>query len=234
MRKHKTGSTLYRIIVRGEPSHSYREGRREGGKEGKLPRAPQCRRGPAIPRGWGSLQGPREWAWFPEPQTGRQHVQKISWRLEMWFVRYACGQTDRQTDRHADGNTSHPCRGQSNDWTRWMFFVAERCMRVCLSPVLRAHDLKSADLGGKSDPYCVLELVNERLQTHTQYKTLTPEWHKVFILWVCHQNVSTSYFVFCLVCFTLLKLELLCIICTVGIFVQEGPRNASCCLTVWS
>ena len=31
---------------------------REGNEgEGKLPRAPQCRRGPAIPRGWGSLQG---------------------------------------------------------------------------------------------------------------------------------------------------------------------------------
>lgn len=47
--------------------------------------------------------------------------------------------------------------------------------------VLRAHDLKSADLGGKSDPYCVLELVNERLQTHTEYKTLSPDWHKVFV-----------------------------------------------------
>ena len=27
------------------------------GQGGKLPRVPQCRRGPAIPRGWGSLQG---------------------------------------------------------------------------------------------------------------------------------------------------------------------------------
>jgi len=51
--------------------------------------------------------------------------------------------------------------------------------------VLRAHDLKSADIGGKSDPYCVLELVNERLQTHTQYKTLSPDWGKVFVLLVC-------------------------------------------------
>jgi len=42
--------------------------------------------------------------------------------------------------------------------------------------------LKSADIGGKSDPYCVLELVNQRLQTHTQYKTLSPDWGKVFVL----------------------------------------------------
>jgi len=48
--------------------------------------------------------------------------------------------------------------------------------------VLRALDLKSADIGGKSDPYCVLELVNDRLQTHTQYKTLSPDWGKVFVL----------------------------------------------------
>jgi len=57
--------------------------------------------------------------------------------------------------------------------------------------VLRAHDLKSADLGGKSDPYCVLELVNERLQTHTQYKTLAPDWRKVFVLSVHIARLST-------------------------------------------
>jgi hypothetical protein len=50
--------------------------------------------------------------------------------------------------------------------------------------VLRAHDLRAADIGGKSDPYCVLELVNDRLQTHTEYKTLFPEWGKVFTLLV--------------------------------------------------
>jgi len=50
--------------------------------------------------------------------------------------------------------------------------------------VLKAQDLKSADIGGKSDPYCVLELVNDRLQTHTEYKTLFPEWGKVFTLLV--------------------------------------------------
>lgn len=50
--------------------------------------------------------------------------------------------------------------------------------------VYRAQGLTSADLCGKSDPFCVLELVNTRLQTHTEYKTLSPTWDKIFTLWV--------------------------------------------------
>uniref|UniRef100_A0A8C8ESJ7 C2 domain-containing protein n=1 Tax=Oncorhynchus tshawytscha TaxID=74940 RepID=A0A8C8ESJ7_ONCTS len=46
--------------------------------------------------------------------------------------------------------------------------------------VVSATDLTSTDLNGKSDPFCVLELGNSRLQTHTIYKTLSPEWNKVF------------------------------------------------------
>uniref|UniRef100_A0A672R3X7 C2 domain-containing protein n=1 Tax=Sinocyclocheilus grahami TaxID=75366 RepID=A0A672R3X7_SINGR len=46
--------------------------------------------------------------------------------------------------------------------------------------VIKAIDLMAADLNGKSDPFCVLELGNNRLQTHTIYKTLNPEWNKVF------------------------------------------------------
>ncbi|XP_070769206.1 multiple C2 and transmembrane domain-containing protein 2-like [Enoplosus armatus] len=46
--------------------------------------------------------------------------------------------------------------------------------------VIKAADLLAADLNGKSDPYCVLELGNDRLQTHTVYKSLHPEWNKVF------------------------------------------------------
>ncbi|XP_071964600.1 multiple C2 and transmembrane domain-containing protein 1-like isoform X3 [Antedon mediterranea] len=46
--------------------------------------------------------------------------------------------------------------------------------------VIRAQNLTAADLGGKSDPFCVLELVNTRLQTQTIYKTLNPDWGKVF------------------------------------------------------
>ncbi|XP_061621044.1 multiple C2 and transmembrane domain-containing protein 2-like isoform X4 [Phyllopteryx taeniolatus] len=46
--------------------------------------------------------------------------------------------------------------------------------------VIKACDLLSADLNGKSDPFCVLELCNDTLQTHTVYKSLQPEWNKVF------------------------------------------------------
>ncbi|XP_045470133.1 multiple C2 and transmembrane domain-containing protein isoform X3 [Harmonia axyridis] len=46
--------------------------------------------------------------------------------------------------------------------------------------VYRASGLAPADLGGKSDPFCVLELGNARLQTQTEYKTLTPNWNKIF------------------------------------------------------
>ncbi|CAN9504602.1 unnamed protein product [Ophioblennius macclurei] len=46
--------------------------------------------------------------------------------------------------------------------------------------VMRAEGLMAADVTGKSDPFCVLELVNDRLQTHTVYKNLNPEWNKVF------------------------------------------------------
>ena len=35
-----------------------------------------------------------------------------------WFLRYASGKTDRQTQRHADRNISHPCRGRSNSRVR--------------------------------------------------------------------------------------------------------------------
>ncbi|CAO2614231.1 Multiple C2 and transmembrane domain-containing protein 2 [Lemmus lemmus] len=45
--------------------------------------------------------------------------------------------------------------------------------------VLKAVDLLAADFSGKSDPFCLLELGNDRLQTHTIYKNLNPEWNKV-------------------------------------------------------
>ncbi|KAJ8003242.1 hypothetical protein DPEC_G00167370 [Dallia pectoralis] len=46
--------------------------------------------------------------------------------------------------------------------------------------VFRATELASTDLNGKSDPFCVLELGNSRLQTQTIHKTLNPEWNTVF------------------------------------------------------
>uniref|UniRef100_A0A8C4QG06 Multiple C2 domains, transmembrane 1a n=1 Tax=Eptatretus burgeri TaxID=7764 RepID=A0A8C4QG06_EPTBU len=46
--------------------------------------------------------------------------------------------------------------------------------------VIRAEGLMAADVTGKSDPFCVVELDNDRLLTHTVYKTLNPQWNKVF------------------------------------------------------
>ena len=48
--------------------------------------------------------------------------------------------------------------------------------------VYKATGLHSADIGGKSDPFAVMELTNDRVQTNTEYKTLTPSWQKVFQL----------------------------------------------------
>ena len=48
--------------------------------------------------------------------------------------------------------------------------------------VIKAHGLHSADLGGKSDPFAVVEVVNDRVQTQTEYKTLAPVWQKIFTL----------------------------------------------------
>jgi Ca2+-dependent lipid-binding protein len=48
--------------------------------------------------------------------------------------------------------------------------------------VYRAEGLASADLNGKSDPFCTLQLVNQFVQTQTEYKTLNPEWGKLFEL----------------------------------------------------
>ncbi|KAM4875331.1 multiple C2 and transmembrane domain-containing protein 1 isoform 3-T3 [Thomomys bottae] len=46
--------------------------------------------------------------------------------------------------------------------------------------IIRAEGLMAADMTGKSDPFCVVELNNDRLLTHTVYKNLNPEWNKVF------------------------------------------------------
>ncbi|CAG2122985.1 unnamed protein product, partial [Medioppia subpectinata] len=54
--------------------------------------------------------------------------------------------------------------------------------KYSLWKIYKAEALASADIGGKSDPFCVLELVNSRLQTNTEYKTLDPEWNKIYTL----------------------------------------------------
>lgn len=44
----------------------------------------------------------------------------------------------------------------------------------------RAVGLASADLGGASDPFAVIEVNNQRLVTNTIYKTLNPAWNKIY------------------------------------------------------
>ncbi|XP_061534272.1 multiple C2 and transmembrane domain-containing protein 2 isoform X2 [Phycodurus eques] len=44
--------------------------------------------------------------------------------------------------------------------------------------VLKANELPATDLNGKSNPYCVIALGNSKLQTHTVYKSINPEWNK--------------------------------------------------------
>ncbi|XP_058501917.1 multiple C2 and transmembrane domain-containing protein 2 isoform X2 [Solea solea] len=46
--------------------------------------------------------------------------------------------------------------------------------------VIKATDLPTTDLNGKSNAFCVIELGNCKLQTHTVYKTVNPEWSKAF------------------------------------------------------
>ena len=48
--------------------------------------------------------------------------------------------------------------------------------------IASASGLRSADMNGKSDPFCVVQLCNARAQTHTCYRTLDPVWNRVFSL----------------------------------------------------
>ena len=48
--------------------------------------------------------------------------------------------------------------------------------------IFSAKGLMAADIGGKSDPYMVLELENLRRQTHIEYKTVSPVWNRVLVM----------------------------------------------------
>lgn len=76
-------------------------------------------------------------------------------------------------------NLNHPLI-QFKVW--YKFYQNVRDVGHLTVKVYGATGLAAADLGGKSDPFCVLELVNARLQTQTEYKTLTPNWNKIFTL----------------------------------------------------
>ncbi|KAM6945192.1 multiple C2 and transmembrane domain-containing protein 1 isoform 2-T2 [Lycodopsis pacificus] len=65
-------------------------------------------------------------------------------------------------------------------YSLWRSFLNLKDVGVVQVKVIRAEGLMAADVTGKSDPFCVVELSNDRLQTHTVYKNLNPEWNKVF------------------------------------------------------
>ncbi|KAK2902236.1 hypothetical protein Q8A73_011982 [Channa argus] len=65
-------------------------------------------------------------------------------------------------------------------YSLWRSFHNLKDVGVVQVKVIRAEGLMAADVTGKSDPFCVVELSNDRLQTHTVYKNLNPEWNKVF------------------------------------------------------
>ena len=46
----------------------------------------------------------------------------------------------------------------------------------------RAVGLAAADIGGASDPFAVIELNNARLMTPTIFKTLNPQWERIYEL----------------------------------------------------
>ncbi|XP_055489302.1 multiple C2 and transmembrane domain-containing protein 1-like isoform X2 [Leucoraja erinacea] len=66
----------------------------------------------------------------------------------------------------------------SYSWARSLFNI--RDIGFIQIKVIKAEGLMSADVIGSSDPFCVIELNNDRLQTHTIHRSLNPVWNKVF------------------------------------------------------
>ncbi|XP_053726968.1 multiple C2 and transmembrane domain-containing protein 1 isoform X3 [Synchiropus splendidus] len=75
---------------------------------------------------------------------------------------------------------SHERRQITQRYSLWRSFHNLKDVGMVQVKVIRAEGLMAADVTGKSDPFCVVELSNDRLQTHTVYKNLNPEWNKVF------------------------------------------------------
>ncbi|KAM8865479.1 multiple C2 and transmembrane domain-containing protein 1 isoform 2-T2 [Synchiropus picturatus] len=75
---------------------------------------------------------------------------------------------------------SHERHQITQRYSLWRSFHNLKDVGMVQVKVIRAEGLMAADVTGKSDPFCVVELSNDRLQTHTVYKNLNPEWNKVF------------------------------------------------------
>uniref|UniRef100_A0A8C6UDL2 Multiple C2 and transmembrane domain containing 1 n=1 Tax=Neogobius melanostomus TaxID=47308 RepID=A0A8C6UDL2_9GOBI len=65
-------------------------------------------------------------------------------------------------------------------YSLWRSLHNRKDVGVVQVKVIQAKGLMAADVRGKSDPFCVVELRNDQRQTHTVYKNLNPEWNKVF------------------------------------------------------
>ncbi|MCP9263487.1 Multiple C2 and transmembrane domain-containing protein 2 [Dirofilaria immitis] len=65
-------------------------------------------------------------------------------------------------------------------YSLWRTHECLRDIGFLVVKVFRAKNLSSIDTMNKSNPFVVVELVNALLQTHTEYKTINPEWNKIF------------------------------------------------------
>lgn len=65
-----------------------------------------------------------------------------------------------------------------------LLFVIQGVLRI---NVVEARDLIKQDIGGKSDPYCVVSIGTQQFRTRTIYNTLNPIWN-----YVCEVNLLTK------------------------------------------
>ena len=52
--------------------------------------------------------------------------------------------------------------------------------------VVEARDLKPMDVDGTSDPYVVLEIENQKIETNYKKSTLAPVWNESFTFEITH------------------------------------------------
>ncbi|XP_068594954.1 multiple C2 and transmembrane domain-containing protein 1 [Brachionichthys hirsutus] len=118
---------------------------------------------------------------------GKEHTHKLDLLLEegegvlvllvTLTASAAVSISDLSVNMLDDPNERHQI---TQRYSVWRSFHNLKDVGVVQVKVIRAEGLMAADVTGKSDPFCVVELSNDRLQTHTVYKNLHPEWNKVF------------------------------------------------------